>query len=134
MPNELIHPDLMRHLSRSHSGSRVAIANAAITYDPSNEPTTTYVIDPLMIDIPALIEPVIGIGGRGQEVRRPDQTIVQNPYNVLLYGFYPRITVDDQLIDDKSRTFDIITVAHDDFETQTILVCERVNPTPTNES
>jgi head-tail adaptor len=119
----LIHPSLMQELTRTHYPSRVTLQNATATYDGANEKTETWANIGSLTSIAAYIEPVLG----NQEVRRADQTIVTDAYNISLAGYYPTITEGQRIIDDHGKIYNIISASVDDFSTHTIIVAERVN-------
>lgn len=124
MPNQqIVHPLLMRTLAQFHFPNVVSIQSHTITYDPSNEEIETWVANPLLASIAAYIEPV----SDKIEVRRPDQTIIENGWNITLAGFYPTIKEIDRAIDDLGRVHNIISVDFDAFQTQTNLLTEIIN-------
>lgn len=73
------------------------------------------------------IEPHTGI----QEVRRPDQTIVLEPYDIALNGYYPRFTIADKLRVYLDRAeagyedYNIVAVRHDSTSSFTMLIAEQ---------
>jgi hypothetical protein len=94
-----------------------------VTYDPSNEPIDTWVEDPLLTDLLAMVEPL----PNKFEQRRPDQTIIVNGWAIALAGYYPTIKEVDQATDELGRVHNIIGVDFDAFHTQTNLVTEIIN-------
>lgn len=129
MQSYLIHPQLMQHLAQTHFKSRVTVNSQTTTYDAANEPVFTYTPIAQLSNIPAYIEPAIG----PTEIRRKDQTVVVNGYNILLAGYFPTISEEDTLIDQDKRTFNIIDAATDDTRSTTWIVAERVDP-PINDN
>lgn len=122
----LIDPRLMAHLARTHFPNLVTIGELTTTYDASNEPIFTFAADNDLTDIAAYIEPVLS----NQEIRREDQTVVTNAFNIVLAGSYPSIDEHNNLTDDLGRVFNIISASIDGLRTQTIIVGELVNPNP----
>lgn len=128
MPNHqdmLIHPLMVDTVAKTHFPNRIVIANATIVYDSANEPTTVYIIDGMLGLIEAYIEPLIS--KVGQEIRRKDETIVSQAWNISLDGYFPTIDELDQATDEIGRVFNIISTNFDAFHTQTNLVAEIVH-------
>jgi hypothetical protein len=123
MPNSLVHPNLLTHLAQHHFPNFVSIQVHTITYDSANEPVETWVTDPLLVGLSAYIEPM----DNKVEVRREDQTIIVNGWNISLAGFYPTIKETDQVTDELSRIHNILGVDFDAFHTQTNLTTEIIN-------
>lgn len=113
----------MRHVAQNHFPNTVSIQVHTITYDASNEPVETWVTDPLLVDLSAYVEPIDG----KVEVRREDQTIIVNGWNISLAGFYPTIKETDQATDELGRIHNILGVDFDAFHTQTNLTTEIIN-------
>lgn len=131
MPVSFIHPDLMTHLSAWASVSPfpnlITRQVVTITYDPNtNEPIETPITDPLIQNVAGYIEPIDMQNG---ELRRTDQTIVENGWNISLAGSY-NIDVDDTVIDELSNVYNVLHVSQDAFRTQTTLICEIINTEP----
>lgn len=129
MPVSFIHPKLMEHLSRYSGGVATPFPNLITrqtmvrTYDPNtNEPIDTPTSDPLLQNVAAYIEPV----DSRQEVRRADQTVVENGWNISLAGFY-HIDVDDTVFDELGNVYNVLHVSQDAFKTQTTLIAEIIN-------
>lgn len=94
------------------------------TRSSSGAPIVTYQRDEQLAPIRLYKEPISS--AVGQEVRRPDQTIITNGFNLMLDGYYPMIVVADVLrVDDTN--YNVITVKHDDSRTLTILTVEVIN-------
>jgi len=123
MPNLLIHPRLMQHVAQSHFPNTVDVARFTIVYDSSNEPVETWVAEPLMQELPAYIEPL----DNRIEVRRSDQTIIENGWHISLAAFYPTIKEIDRVTDELGRVHNILSVDFDAFHTQTNLITEIIN-------
>lgn len=125
-----VHPNLMNELAKHHYPSLVTFQTMTTIYDASNEETiTTYTDIDDLIDIQAFIDPVINL----QETRQSNQTIVTKTYNIKLAGYYSDIDETLSVIDDVDRRFNITAVAHDDFQSQTMITCEIVNPNPSGD-
>ncbi len=124
MPNQqIIHPQMMQLIARYHYPNTVTIQSLTVTYNAANEPITSYVDDPLLIELAAYIEPV----QNKVEIRRADQTIVENGWNIVLADYYPTIKENDQATDDLGRIHNIIQADIDAFQTQTTLITEIIN-------
>src|SRR3990172_12997961 len=120
MPVSFIHPDLMTHLAALASVSPfpnlITRQIVVITYDPdTNEPIETPSIDPLIQNVAAYIEPISIHTG---EIRKADQTIVTNGWEISLAGFY-NIDVDDIVVDEFDNVYNVLHVSQDAFKTQT---------------
>lgn len=131
MPVSFVHPDLMQHLAALASVSPfpnlITRRTIVITYDPdTNEPIETPTVDPMVQNIAAYIEPIDMQKG---EIRRADQTIVENGWNIALAGSY-NIDVDDTVIDERGNVYNVLHVAQDAHRTQTTLICEIINAEP----
>ena len=123
MPNQLVSPYLMRHVARFAFPNTVSIQVYTVTYDSSNEPVDTWHDDPLLVNLSAYIEPI----DNRIEIRRSDQTIIENGWNISLAGFYPTIKETDQLTDELGRVHNILGVDFDAFHTKTDLITEIIN-------
>jgi len=123
MPNSLISPNLMKHVARFHFLNTVDVARFTVVYDSSNEPVETWVNDPLLQDLLAYIEPF----DSRIEVRRADQTIIENGWHISLAAFYPTIKEIDRATDELGRVHNILGVDFDAFHTQTNLITEIIN-------
>lgn len=124
MPNQqLIHPQLMRQLGQFHFPNMVTIQSHTISFDAANEEVETWVDDPLLVSLIAYIEPI----DNKIEIRKPDQTVLENGWNISLAGFYPTIQELDQATDELGRVHNIIAVTFDAFQTQTNLLTEIIN-------
>lgn len=117
----LVHPALMAHLGRFHFNRFVTIAHREEGSDSFNEPTVVYKIDPLLTPIKCYKEPITG-----QEIRKPDSTVVIQPFKLVLAGYFPTIIVSDAGIIE-GTTYNILAVDHDDTRTITVLTAEVVN-------
>jgi hypothetical protein len=129
MPNTFIHPNLMRELSKLASVSPfpnlITRQVNTRTYDPNtNEPIETPSNDPLIQNVASYIEPI----DVQKEIRKADQTLVENGWYISIAGFY-NITVGDTVIDENSNIYNVLHVSHDAFQTQTVLTCEIINTT-----
>ncbi len=127
MPDSLIfHPRLMAHLAQNRFGSTADVQHKTITTDSFGEEIITYVTDTAVTAIPCQVEP--RTNRTDSEIRRPDQTIVTQPFDVLLNGYYPTIAVSDQLlVHPREERHDILKVAHDDARAYTVLTTEIVS-------
>lgn len=124
MPNQqLVHPQLMRTLAQFHFPNTVTIQNKTVTYNAANEPVDTWADDPLLVGLAAYIETV----NNKVEIRRADQTIVENGWSISIAGYYSNIQEGDQAIDDANRVHNIVQVDVDAFQTQTNLITEIIN-------
>lgn len=124
MPDQqIVHPLLMQTLAQFHFPNFVSIQVHTITYDAANEEVHTWVDDPLLVALSAYIEPI----DNKTEVRRSDQTILEDGWNIVLNGYYPTIHEIDQATDETGRVHNIIEVHWDAFKTQTILTTEIIN-------
>lgn len=120
----LIHPRMMTALV-NHFPQQCSIGHETIGQNPdSGEEETTYPIDPGLTNIDCALEPQRGAGSG--EIRRPDQTIVENPYVIALRGYYPTIDQEDHAVID-GLAYNILFVRHDATHTITFLDVERVN-------
>jgi len=124
MPDQqIVHPLLMQTLAQFHFPNIVGIQVHTITYDAANEEVHTWVDDPLLIGLSAYIEPI----DSKIEIRKPDQTILENGWNIVLAGYYPTINEIDQVTDELEHVYNILGVDFDAFKTQTILTTEIIN-------
>lgn len=114
---------MLQTVAQFHFPNTVSIQSKTVVFDSSNEPTDTWVTDPLLVDLPAYIEPI----DRRIEIRRPDQTIIENGWNISLAGFYPTIKETDQVTDELGRVHNILVASFDAFHTKTDLVTEIIN-------
>lgn len=122
MLNSIFHPKLLQSIPKIFN-SFCTIEPETTTLDPnSNEEIITYAPDKLMVAIPCYLEPATQI-----EIRRPDQTIVENGWIITLQGYYPRIEVEDQARVNNYQVHNILNVMHDDTKTHTYLHTEIVN-------
>jgi len=117
--SELVHPRLMRSLRR-HFNSRATLQNGTTTYNSHNEAVTTWLDDPLLKQLPCYIEPA-----SGGEQRNAGNTIVSNLWNVVIAGFYPNISDQQQIVID-GNAYNIINVSTESTDTLTALVVEKV--------
>lgn len=123
LTNSLVHPRMMRSLPTLFA-SRCTIGHETITQDESGQEVTTYPPDPSLANIPCYVEPLEGAGSG--EIRRADQTIVENPYTIALQGYFPTIDQEDQAIVNGTDIYNILFVRHDDTRTLTFLDVEHV--------
>lgn len=122
MPS-FVHPKLLTHMAQHHFPNTVSIQVHTITYDSANEPVETWVTAPLLVGISAYIEPI----DIRTEIRREDQTIIENGWNIALAGYYPTIKAVDQATDELGRIHNILKASFDAFHTQTNLTTEIIN-------
>lgn len=116
-------PRLMRSLANHFS--RIGIRyTPTTTRTGSGAAVVTYQRDQQLAPINIYKEPIAS--AVGQEVRRPDQTIVTNGFKLALNGYYPMIVVADVIRIDETN-YNVITVEHDDSRTFTMLTVEVVN-------
>jgi SPP1 family predicted phage head-tail adaptor len=115
----LINPRLMRSLRR-HFNSRATIQNGTTTYNSHNEPVTVWNDDPLLKQLSCYIEPA-----SGGEQRQAGNTLVTNLWNVLIAGFYPNIS-DQQQITIDGIVYNITDVSTESTDTVTAIVVEKV--------
>lgn len=115
---------MLSHVARFHYPNLISVQVMTVAFDSSNEQTTTWVDDPLLIALMAYIEP---FDNRGGELRRSDQTIVENAWHIQLAGYYPTIKEEDQVTDELGRVHNILGVDSDAFSTQTNLNTEIIN-------
>lgn len=120
----IIHPRMLSHVARFHYPNTVSVQSMTVVFDSSNEQTIVWIDDPLLLDLQAYIEP---FDNRMGEMRRADQTIVENAWHIQLAGYYPTIKEEDQVTDDLGRVHNILGVDHDAFKTQTNLKTEIIN-------
>lgn len=120
----LIHPRLMRELRNHHNSLCTIEINTEVQDPNSGEETTTYRADPLMTAIRCYVE-----AQTRREIRRPDQTIVENAFVIQLAGYYPRIDVEDHaiILGATDQVHNILGVSHDDTQTITYLDTEIIN-------
>lgn len=127
MPLSFLHPDLMKELARFGDASPypniVTVQTSTRTYNSAtNEPIETLSDDVTMQNLSAYIEPI----DSRKEIRRSDQTVVENGWYISIAGFYD-ITVNNTIIDDFDNGYNVLHVDHDAFKTQTVLTCEIIN-------
>lgn len=121
--SRLVHPLLMRSLPDVFA--RLArIANRTVVSDPYGQEIETYIPDAQLGPIPCMKDPVTG-----RETRRADGTIVVQPFEIALQGYYPTITEADVIHIDETD-YNVLAVKHDDTRTITIVTAEIVNLPP----
>ena len=119
----IVHSQMMHDLIRIFN-ALCTIETESVTQDPnSGEETISYAADPLMTSIRCYIEPT----SPTTEVRRTDQTIVENAYNICLQGYYPHIDVEDRARLNDNSVHNILAVNSDDTHTVTFLTTEIIN-------
>jgi len=122
----IFHPDLLRHLARDRFGSAGEVQHRTVTQDSFGEEVITYALDPLLQQIACQVQPHTTRGD--SEVRRPNDTVVMEPFDILLAGYYPTINEQDRLIVwPRQDVHNILKVAHDDSRAYTTLVTEIVS-------
>lgn len=121
--NDYVDPRLMRSISNvlRRVGYRYV---ATVTRTGSGATMITYQRDQQLPPIKLYKEPISS--AVGQEVRRPDQTIVINGFKLFLDNYYPMMRVADVIRVDEVN-YNIITVERDDTKVLTILTVEVVN-------
>lgn len=117
----IVDPRLMRSIPKVFNSLGTIEAETTLQDPYSGEETISYIVDPLMSNIPCYVEPT-----RQMEVRRPDNTIVERAWDICLQGYYPRIDVEDRIVIDGAYNHNILAVKHDDTHTVTFLTTEIV--------
>lgn len=117
----IIHPDFMRTVSEFHRNTLIRLYEVTITRNDFNEELRV----PRLLDI--VFYAYIQLAKGDQEIRRADQTLVSEAYDVSCDGYYPQITV-EHLINVQGILHNVLSVRHDDTHTLTMLITEVVNP------
>lgn len=126
MSSRIFHPNLMTHISRDRFASLADVERKTITTDGFGEEIITYVPDADLLQIACQVEP--RTNRTDSEIRRPDQTIVTQPFDALLNGYYPTINEADQLrVWPREELHNILKVAHDDARAYTTLMTEIIH-------
>ena len=118
--SELIHSRMLRSLRR-HFTSRANVQNAITTQDTHNEDITEWINDPLLMQLPCYIEPA-----RGGEIQTPGNVLVTNQWNCIIAGYYPNISVQQQIVVD-SIVYNVKDVSTESTNSITALVLEKVS-------
>lgn len=122
----LFHPDWAQHIGRTHVTDTITVCDQTVVQDAAGEPTIVFVDDPLLVNIPAFIEPVINTTG-ASEIRRADQTIVMQAYSIVIYRDIPNLTDIHAVRDQRGRMFNVLNSGTGTSEQTTWLLAERVN-------
>lgn len=122
MSSPLVSKRMLRALAQFFN-AKCRLLTVTTTQDPD---TGEEVETPVIADevIRAYVEPV----NTQQEVRRPDQTLALSAFNIALQGYYPQISLGDQLQVSRNHeayvTHDVLSVMHDDTNSVTFLITE----------
>lgn len=116
-------PKLMQSI-RNIFNSHCTIKHRTEVKDPiTAEMIYTYITDPVLTAILCYKED----SSQVQLQRGSTVTILNNPYNTVLSGYYPGILVGDQAVIN-DVTYNIVGVVHDDTHTVTFMQCEVLKP------
>lgn len=119
-------PQFMSHVAQNRFGSRGAIQRRQRTQDDYGQEIVVYASDPLLVAIPCQVQP--RTNRADAEVRTSNETTVTLVFDILLAGYYPTISEQDQIsVSPQERAYNILKVAHDDTRTYTMLTAEVVN-------
>jgi hypothetical protein len=120
----LMHPEFMRYVSDRRFNAIARIQIASITQDSnSGENTITYASDPALTAVACQVDPV----SSDAELRRPDLTLVDNGYSILLAQYAPTITIQSNVILDDGTIHNVLKIAHDDSHSHTVLTTEIIS-------
>lgn len=122
MARNIFHPKLMGHVAKHHYPNTIKVQNPTIAYDESNEQIKVWVDDNDLVDLKAYIEPIDAT----QELRKADQTIVMNGYNITIADSV-NISEGQRVVDEVGNVYNVLNGSNDAFRTQTNLICEIVN-------
>lgn len=117
----LIHPQ-WSHSAPYHFNSLITLNSREVTQNDYGEEEETFTENEASSPIRAYVEPVMS----GEEVRRPDQTIVTEAWKISLEGYFPAVQLSDHVVVD-GKSHNVLGVAHDDFKTITYLITEMIN-------
>lgn len=124
--SNLFHPDWSTHVAVTHKTDQLTVCDQVMVQDASGEPVLTYVDDPLLTNLDGYIEPVINTTG-ASEVRRADETIVEQAYNIVIYRSIPNLTDSHSIRDARGRIFNIINSGLGTSDQTTWILAERIN-------
>lgn len=123
MISKLVSPQMMKALGNFYN-TVVTIETLTNTQNPqSGQNVRSYVPVGTMTALKCYIEPA----SPSSEVRRPDQTLVENTYKIALQRYHPEIKVTDHARTDDNRLHNILSVDNDDTHTVTFLTTEIIN-------
>lgn len=117
----IVNSRMMASVSQFHRSTLIRLCNTVITANEVNEIITTYTLRDVIIK--GYMQPTKA----NQEIRRADQTIVLEAYDISCDGYYPQVEVDSVLYIG-TEYYNVLSVRHDDTSTLTMLVVEVYNP------
>lgn len=124
--SDLFHPEWSQHIARTHRTDKLTVCDQVLTQDASGEQVVSYIDDPLLTNLDGYIEPVINTTG-ASEIRRADQTIVEQAYNIIIYRAITSLTDIHSVRDQRGRIFNVINSGTGTSDQTTWLLAERVN-------
>jgi head-tail adaptor len=119
--SQLIHSDLMLHLTPMHFNARAKIYSLTKTQSDTGEETETFTTDDNVWAVYISSPPA------NEEIRRPNQTIVTEAFQIGFAAYVPDLKLEDK-IKVGERWYTVLGVSHDGHETKTIATAEIVNP------
>lgn len=124
LPNsKVIHPDLLRSITPSHFPSQAKIYSYTITQNDTGEEEEAYTTDDHVYAVYVSSPPA------NEEVRRPNQTIVTEAFQLGFGAYVPQLKLQDKVWIEE-RWYSILGVTHDGHKTKTVATAEIVNNGP----
>jgi len=124
LPKTFVDPNLMRYVSQDRFNSIGNIDLAATSQDSTTgETVITYTSDPRYQGVLCQIEP----NNSDEEVRRPDMTIVDNAWQIMLDRYAPDITIFSRLTTSDGQVHNIIDVQTNNIHSHTKLITEVIS-------
>ena len=117
----IVNNRLMASVSQFHRNTQIRLCTVTITINDFNEELEITSLTDVLIK--GYMQP----SKPDQEVRRADQTIVLEAFDISCDGYYPQLEVDSVLYIG-SEFYNVLSVRHDDTHTMTMLVAEIYNP------
>ena len=121
MARSLIHPRMLSKLG-SFYPSRCSIQRAMVTKDSYGQDIPSWLDFGAYVNIPCAVSP-----SGGQEVTRPDMTVVVSSHTIALAGYCPAITTAHRAVVD-GTSYNILSVERDQLGSMTRLRCQIVAP------
>jgi hypothetical protein len=117
----LIDPSLLNSLSFLF-GQTMTVQRKTISRSPSGGEVNTWADLKDHVNIPCVISSKSKVDGSPQKIQRKDGSYVYELYKVMLKGYYPSITHEDQVVSD-GKTYEILSIVSDSEKVMTTLQC-----------